>query len=87
MKRDFFKAFSFCIAIIMVTSSVCFFSKKRQSVLASETSAAKAVCVMEQSSRRILYERSGDTRLPMASTTKIATAATVLDMEKDLQEK
>lgn len=87
MKRGFLKGGSLCFALIMVTLSFCFFSEKRQSVLASETSAAKAVCVMEQSRRRILYERNGDTRLPMASTTKIATAATVLDMQKNLQER
>lgn len=38
-----------------------------------------AECVMERNSRRILYEWRGDIRLPMASTTKIATAITVLE--------
>ncbi len=54
----------------------------------SETSAAtgnaacvqaKAACVIELSSRRVLFEKDGETKLPMASTTKIATALTVLD--------
>ena len=45
---------------------------------------AKAECVMELHSRRILYELRGDTRLPMASTTKIATAATVLRLCEDI---
>ena len=45
----------------------------------------KAECVMEMSSRRILYESNGDTRLPMASTTKIVTAITVLEICEDLQ--
>ena len=39
---------------------------------------------MEMSSRRILYESNGDTRLPMASTTKIVTALTVLENCEDL---
>lgn len=48
---------------------------------------AKAECVMELNSRRVLYEARGDTRLPMASTTKIVTAATVLENVSDLKEK
>ena len=47
---------------------------------------AKAECVMELNSRRVLYESNGDTRLPMASTTKIVTAATVLDNVPNLKE-
>ena len=47
-----------------------------------------AECVMEVDSRRILYEEHGDIRLPMASTTKIVTAISVLnsgiDVEKEL---
>lgn len=45
---------------------------------------AKGECVMEAKSRRILYASHADLRLPMASTTKILTAATVLDEEKTL---
>lgn len=46
----------------------------------------KAECVMELNSRRILYESNGDIRLPMASTTKIVTAAAVLTLCDELQE-
>lgn len=45
---------------------------------AENTACARAECVMEISSRRVLYERNGEDKLPMASTTKIATALTVL---------
>ena len=48
--------------------------------------AARAECVAELSSRRILYEKNGEDRLPMASTTKIATALTVLEGGNDLDE-
>ena len=46
----------------------------------------RAECVMEINSRRILYETEGDLRLPMASTTKILTAATVLALCDDLED-
>ena len=45
-----------------------------------------AECIMEAGSRRVLYEKRGDTRLPMASTTKICTAITVLDHVENLKE-
>ena len=45
---------------------------------------AKAECVMELNSRRILYASHADIRLPMASTTKILTAATVLEHCEDI---
>ena len=45
---------------------------------------SRAECVMELNSRRVLYEHNGDQRLPMASTTKIATAITVLSLCDDI---
>lgn len=41
---------------------------------------------MEASTRRILYERNGEVALPMASTTKILTAITVLENCEDIKE-
>ena len=46
----------------------------------------QAECVIEMSTGRILHEQNGELRLPMASTTKILTAITVLEHCKDLQE-
>ncbi len=46
----------------------------------------KGECVMELNSRRILYANGSDQRLPMASTTKIATAITVLENCKNLEQ-
>ena len=51
----------------------------------AEFNFSKAECVMEKESRRILYEYNGETCLPMASTTKIATAITVLENCNDLE--
>lgn len=45
---------------------------------------AKAAIVMEATSCRVLLEKNADQRLPMASTTKIATALTVIKCCTDL---
>ena len=50
----------------------------------AETSAA-CMAVIEASSGRLLYAKNEDIRRPMASTTKICTAATVLDHCDDLE--
>lgn len=75
---------------IALTALVCAPWHTRSSVCANAGSEgwveAKAECVMELNSRRILYASHADTRLPMASTTKILTAATVLEECRDLQE-
>ena len=52
----------------------------------AEMFEGKAECVIEAESGRILYESHGDLRLPMASTTKILTAITVLEIAEDLHE-
>ena len=62
-------------------------SSKTIAVAATSPTEAKAECVIELNSRRILYESNGDVRLPMASTTKIATAATVLEKIENLDER
>ncbi len=54
---------------------------------AEEYAEGKAECIIEASSGRVLYQSRGDLRLPMASTTKIATAATVLRLCDDLDVK
>lgn len=53
-------------------------SAKNAKNRAAAAVTARAECVMEVSSRRVLYEKNGEEKLPMASTTKIATALTVL---------
>ncbi len=70
---------------------LCFLSPLPFFFVTANTSSATATeavaeCVMELNSRRVLYEKKGDVRLPMASTTKIATAATVLRVCKKLDE-
>ena len=67
--------------ISVVILSCVFLGNEKQNI-----SVGKAECVMEVNSRRILYESNGDVCLPMASTTKIVTALTVLEHSKNLQE-
>lgn len=77
----------FC-CIFCFFSQISFFSKSLKNSLAdSYSSEAKAECVMEANSRRVLYESHGDLQLPMASTTKIVTAITVLELCGNIQEK
>ncbi len=56
----------------------CVFAFNEKPIL-SLAATFNAECVMDATSRRILSEQHGDVRLPMASTTKIATAITVLE--------
>lgn len=48
------------------------------------TGSAESMIVIERDSGRVLNEKNADKRRPMASTTKIATAITVIDNVADL---
>lgn len=52
-----------------------------------KTPINSAAIVMEQSTGRVLYAENQDARLPIASTTKILTALTVIDNAADLDKK
>lgn len=65
---------------------------KTESVLPADpnvTSCARAMAVTEYSTGQLLYAKNAQQKLPMASTTKICTAATVLrlcdDLEKEIE--
>ena len=45
----------------------------------SFSTSAQSAVVMERSSHRVLFEQNADAHLPMASTTKIVTALTVIN--------
>ena len=77
MKKKVLAVFLF---IVLCLSGV--FSMTVQTTACAATVTAE--CVMDADSRRILYESRGDTRLPMASTTKILTAISVLEAGVDL---
>ena len=72
--------------LFLIVSFGCFstISASCKKVQAEGHSAAE--CVMEVNSRRILYQEHGDIRLPMASTTKIVTAISVLESGIDINQ-
>lgn len=75
------KIVAFFITIWGAVSCVLTFDEKP---VLSSAAVLNAECVMEATSRRILSEVRGDVRLPMASTTKIGTAITVLESGIDI---
>ena len=80
-KRLYFKG----ILCLLFMSFSCNFSLKTQNAKAEEALAhSQAECVIELESGAILHAKNSDTTLPMASTTKILTAITVLECCKDL---
>jgi len=55
-------------------------------VEASTLTSARGMCVLEQNSKRVLYQKDMDTMRANASTTKIVTAITVIQNCNDLDE-
>ncbi len=55
--------------------------------ISSGYTSAKAMCVMETKTGRVLYAKNKSQQLPMASTTKIMTAITAIENCKNLDEK
>lgn len=68
------------IALTLLLALASFDSKHYTAKAYSE----KGMAVIERDSGRILYSENGNARLPMASTTKIATCITVIDNCDDL---
>ena len=53
---------------------------------AENATSAQSMVVIETSQNKILYSKNENQKLPMASTTKIVTAITVIEHAKDLDE-
>ncbi len=82
------------ISIILIIFSLIFvllygyFNVKTElSPVDAMSSSAKSMCVIDKYSGRILYSKNPYEKLPMASTTKVVTAITVLEHCDDLDEK
>lgn len=81
------------ISIILIIFSLIFvlfygyFNVKTElSPVDAMSSSAKSMCVIDKDSGRILYSKNPYEKLPMASTTKVVTAITVLEYCDDLDE-
>lgn len=73
------------VSLSLILCAFCYILPTRKCAKADEATGSAAECVMDADSRRILYQSHGDVRLPMASTTKIATAIAVLESGIDLE--
>ena len=77
-----------CITFVLIflfsvcAGAVSIFTKR--SAFAESYTSAKAMCVMESGSKRVLASKNCDTKLAMASTTKIMTAITAIESGKNL---
>ena len=71
-------------ALVTITAFFALFVRRTTSLAETATCAASMITT-EAGSGRVLYEKNADVRRPMASTTKIATAITVIDNVPDLE--
>ena len=84
MKKISCAIVAFLVGIYLFAPLLSMFSKDVFSANA-EPMNGQAECVMEINSGRVLFASNCDLRLPMASTTKIITALTVLEACDDLK--
>ena len=84
MKKISLSICSIIVGFILVLVFSLNINLKKDKVYAD--SSAKAMCLIETGSSRKLYSKNETIKLPMASTTKIVTALTVLDNCSDLDE-
>lgn len=88
------KSKKFCVLIffIVLTSVFVFFILHNVLIQTTNISlgvntSAKAMCVMESSTGRVLYSKNAKQKLAMASTTKIMTAITAIENCSNIDEK
>ncbi len=78
------KQTALCLVALLFVALLCVAPTARATENA--LTSAKAACVVDVTSGRVLYCKNADERLPMASTTKIVTALTVLNNIADIDE-
>ena len=75
------------ISLLVVMNLICLNVNPILKVEAvSVGTSAKAMCVLEKDSKRVIYSKNMKEKLPMASTTKVVTAITVLQHCNDLEQ-
>lgn len=84
MKRN--KIICFLIIGIICFSILVFNHAIGATKIQVDATSAKAMCVLEKDSKRVIYSHNMDTQLPMASTTKVMTAITVIQNCDNLDE-
>lgn len=72
------------LILIILTISIFPCLKNFEVVKAEESTTAKSMIVIEAKTSRIIYSKNENQKLPMASTTKIVTALTVLNNCEDV---
>ena len=78
-----------CLVFVIIFALTTLFGAVIMSISPIKTQAydstsAKAMCVMETTSKRVLSSKNMDSKLAMASTTKIMTAITAIENCQDL---
>lgn len=71
------------LILFLLLVPLCF-PLREQEVCADVFTSARAMCVIESSSKRILYSKNENEKRAMASTTKIMTAITAIESGVDL---
>ena len=71
------------VTVMLLAVAFCVSAGSVRQAYAYHTSAASAI-VIERTTGRVLYEHNADERRPIASTTKILTAITVIENTEDL---
>lgn len=69
---------------VLLAASILSARFTRAAAESPDTNAQSMICI-ENSTDRVLYEKNAHKKLPMASTTKIVTAITVIDACDDLE--
>ncbi|MEG2456662.1 MAG: D-alanyl-D-alanine carboxypeptidase family protein, partial [Clostridia bacterium] len=80
------KATIILVVLTIIINFSMFFVNNDEKYVANASGGSGAV-VIEQSTRRVLFSQNDKARLPMASTTKILTALTVIETANNLDAK
>lgn len=89
-KSKILQLFSFALVFSVLVFGSMFLNCPQNETASAEgdsvekLTSAKAMCVCEQTTGRVLYEKNADERLPMASLTKIITAIVAIENNPNL---